>query len=112
MPAPYLAIMPAYVPWPAAMVAISGVAEILGGVGLLIPATRRAAGIWLILLLVAVFPANIQMLLNWRERGTSWWAESMLWLRLPLQLIFIWWAWTLRRADGTDEKYVSGQFRR
>lgn len=103
-PGAYLGIMPPLLPHPRALIYVSGVAEILGGIGLMVPATRRAAGIGLIVLLAAVFPANIQMLLNWRERGTSWWAELILWLRLPLQLLFIWWAWRLSRAAGTDEK--------
>ncbi len=75
----------------------------------MVPATRRAAGIWLILLLVAVFPANIQMLSNWRTRGATWWAEGILWLRLPLQLVFIWWAWGLSRVGSRDEKNIPGR---
>ena len=56
------------------------------------------AGIGLILLLLAIFPANIQMLLNWRERGAGMPALIILWLRLPLQLLFIWWAWRFSRT--------------
>ena len=103
----YLGIMPPALPHPRVLIHVSGVAEILGGIGLMVPATRRAAGIGLILLLAAVFPANVQMLVNWRGRGVSGWAEAMLWLRLPLQLLLIWWAWRLSRADGAREKYVS-----
>src|ERR1700734_1129213 len=58
-PAPYLRIMPPCVPWHLAMVRISGGLEILGGLGLLVPATRRAAAWGLVALLIAVFPANI-----------------------------------------------------
>ncbi len=64
----YLKIMPPYIPWPAAMVAISGVAEILGGFGLLVPSARRFAAWGLVALLVAVMPANIYMAQN-RDSG-------------------------------------------
>lgn len=102
-PRVYLGIMPPSLPHPMALIYLSGVAEILGGLGLLWAPTRRAAGIGLILLLLAVFPANIQMLANWRERGADVTALAILWLRLPLQLIFIWWAWTLSRADNAGQ---------
>ncbi len=98
-PGVYRGIMPPGLPHPLALIYLSGLAEILGGVGLLIPAIRRIAGVGLILLLLAIFPANVQMLLNWRGRGVTWWAEALLWLRLPLQVIFIGWAWILSRPD-------------
>ena len=99
IPASYRAIMPPWLPAHAALVAISGVAEILGGIGLLIPVTRRAAGIGLILLLIAVFPANVQMLLLARARGVPWSGETLLWLRLPLQLLLIWGVWRVSRPQ-------------
>ncbi len=92
-PAAYLAIMPPYIPWPRAMVAISGAAEIAGGLGLLFPLTRRAAAIGLILLLLAVFPANIHGAISGMsvsERAVPVW---LLWLRLPLQGVLIWWVY-------------------
>ena len=98
-PALYRPIMPAVLPAHDALILISGLAEIAGGVGLLIPRTRRAAGLGLILLLVAVFPANVEMLRLYRMRGAPAWAELLLWLRLPLQAVLIWWTWrvTLRK---------------
>ena len=60
-PAMYRAIVPPQLGHAGALVAISGVAEIAGGLGLMIPQTRRAAGIGLIALLLAVWPANIYM---------------------------------------------------
>lgn len=99
IPAPYLGIMPPWLPAHAALVAISGAAEIAGGIGLLLPQTRRAAGIGLILLLVAVLPANIQMLLLYRARGVPWWGELLLWLRLPLQLLLIWGVWRVSQPQ-------------
>jgi len=91
LPAPYLAIMPPYVPWPAAMVAISGVAEILGGFGVCFRPTRVAAGWGLIALLVAVFPANIQALSTGMVFGGHDLPTWMLWARLPFQPLFIAW---------------------
>jgi uncharacterized membrane protein len=91
----YLSIMPPYLPWHLPLVYISGIAEIAGGAGVIIPKTRRMAGWCLIALLLAVFPANIQMLLNslWtlNNHGSNW----LLWVRLPLQFVLIWWVyWT------------------
>ncbi len=61
-PKPFVRIVPKYLPAPLALVYISGFFEILGGVGLLIPATRVYAAWGLIALYIAVFPANIYML--------------------------------------------------
>ena len=62
VPASYIRIVPPWLPRADLLVVVSGVAEILGGVGVMVPATRRAAAWGLIALLVAVFPANMQML--------------------------------------------------
>lgn len=87
-PTPYLAMMPPYLPAPALLVQISGMAEILGGVGVMIPALRGPAGWGLILLLLAVFPANLHVALHgWPGVHLPRWA---LWARLPLQPVFIW----------------------
>ncbi len=99
-PQPYMRIMPSWVPAHGWMVAISGLAEIAGGLGLLIPRWRRAAGVGLIALLIAVFPANIQMLMLGRADSVATWHEALLWLRLPLQLLLIWWAWILSRPGS------------
>lgn len=90
-PATYLRIMPAYIPYHETLVKISGVLEILCGALLLFPQTR-IAGAWLtIALLIAVFPANIEMAVSWhRSHHPYYWIAL---LRLPLQLLLIWWAW-------------------
>ncbi|MFN2316741.1 MAG: hypothetical protein ABR551_00390 [Gemmatimonadales bacterium] len=95
----YLAMMPPWLPRPEMLVAASGVAEIAGGLGVLAARWRRPAGLGLLLLLLAVFPANIQMLLNARAAGEP---ELLLWLRLPLQLFFLWWVWrvAVQRSGG------------
>ena len=92
-PGMYVRIMPPWLPRPRELVYVSGVFEILGGLGLLYPPTRRAAGIGLILLLLAVWPANLQMLLNARAAGSALWWQAVLWARLPLQTALIAWVW-------------------
>ena len=90
-PSPYLAMMPAYLPAHAALVWISGVAEVVGGLGVLWPRTRAFSGWGLILLLMAVFPANLQAALHgWPGVNISSW---ILWARLPLQVLLIAWVY-------------------
>lgn len=72
------------------LVAISGVAEVAGGLGLLLGPTRRAAGIGLIALLIAVWPANIFMAVE-SQRFTDSAPAWALWGRVPLQIVLIWW---------------------
>lgn len=94
-PDPFVRIVPPYLPAPLLLVYLSGAAEIAGGLGLLLPATRRWAAWGLVLLLIAVFPANVYML---QSHGAGLkvplWA---LWLRLPLQAVLIAWAWWMRK---------------
>lgn len=87
----YLAIMPPYLPWPLALVYVSGVAEIAGGLGVLAIRTRRWAGLGLAALLLAVMPANIHMATHPEAYATlaPGWA---LYARLPIQLVLIGWA--------------------
>jgi uncharacterized membrane protein len=94
-PAPYLAIVPYYFPWPAALVALSGAAEILGGLGVCFRSTRRAAGWWLIALLIAVFPANIHAISTGMNIGEHPLPAWLLWARLPFQLLFMIWVYTV-----------------
>jgi uncharacterized membrane protein len=101
MPKFYLAIMPQYMPQPLLLVYASGVFEALGGLGLLLPATRTAAAIGLILLLVAVLPANIEMLRLAQQRGASAAFLAVCWLRLPLQPLLMWWVWRVAH-QGRD----------
>jgi uncharacterized membrane protein len=90
-PEVYLSIMPPYIPWHPAMVRVSGTFEILGGLGLFLPATRRAAAWGLVALLIAVFPANLYMAMHPIEAGAVGVASVLRWGRLPLQLVLIWW---------------------
>src|ERR1700722_4753057 len=75
-------IVPPYIPWPRAVVLVSGVFELLGAAGLLLKQTRRAAGIGLFALTIAVTPAHIYMLQRPDLFAGPYWA---LILRLPLQ---------------------------
>ena len=97
-PAVFARIVPPYLPAPRLLVAVSGAAEVAGGLGLLLPATRRPAAIGLIALLVAVFPANVYMARHNAElfRLPAW----AVWGRLPLQVGLIGWAWTFARRPA------------
>ena len=93
----FVVIVPDYLPAHHQLVLLSGATEIAGGLGVLIPMTRRPAAWGLILLLVAVFPANLWMAQHAaRYRPIAPW---MLWARLPLQVPLIWWAWLYTRPE-------------
>ena len=98
-PGPYVGMVPAGLPAPEALVVISGIAEILGGLGLILPATRRAAAWGLICLFIAIFPANLNMAVNQLPLGARHVPAWALWARLPLQLVLIWWASSFARRD-------------
>lgn len=100
IPASYVRIMPPYVPWHREMVLLSGACEIAGGVGLLVPRVRRWAGVGLVLLLAAVWPANVQMWMNARAAHQPLWAQVLLLLRLPLQIVLMWWVWRASHPRG------------
>ena len=100
----YEGIMPDYLPAHRALVLVSGAAEIAGGIGVLVPRSmlpiRRTAAWGIVLLLIAVMPANVWMVQHpERFPGVPLWA---MWVRLPLQLVLIWWAYRYTRfcADG------------
>lgn len=96
----YVQIMPPYLPWHLELVWLSGVAEILCGVGVLIPQTRVIAAWATIALLIAVFPANLHVALNDVPMvGQTEGAGLLNWVRLPFQLLFIAWAWWYTRGE-------------
>jgi uncharacterized membrane protein len=90
-PRVFEAIVPDYLPAHRELVYASGVAEIVGGAGVLYGKTSRPAGWWLIATLLAVFPANVEMAVH-AERFKQF-PEPLLWARLPLQGVLIAWAW-------------------
>jgi uncharacterized membrane protein len=94
----FVKIMPAYLPWHLELVYISGVFEILGGIGLLIPKTRKAAAWGLVTLYICVFPANINHAINNIPVNGKELHPAILWGRLPLQAVLIYWAWVFTKA--------------
>jgi uncharacterized membrane protein len=99
VPGPFVRIVPSALPTPRALVLVSGFFEVLGGVGLLLERVRRAASLGLVLLYLAVFPANVNMVLHPEisaPYGIPYWT---LWARLPLQAVFIAWALWVGAGD-------------
>ncbi len=91
-PAPFIKIVPDFLPFPAALVYISGVFEIVLGAGLFFPPTRQLASWGLVALLIAVYPANLNMAFNHIKLSgipDSWWLHG---IRLPFQFVLIAWA--------------------
>ncbi len=84
----------------------SGILEIAAGLLMLVPRSRRWGAALTMAILVAVYPANIQMALDGPQPGGGWYAGSslMLWLRLPLQPLLVWWAWCLF-GSGREREY-------
>jgi len=96
MPRTYEKIVPPGMGDARTLVAVSGVAEIAGGVGVLLSPTRSVAGVGLIALMAAVFPANLFMARNPAKFGKiPAWA---LYARLPLQPLAMWWTWRVTRS--------------
>jgi uncharacterized membrane protein len=93
IPGTFLEMMPPFLPAPLFLIYLSGVFEILGGVGLMIPATKNLAALGLILLLLAVFPANIYVALKNVQLGGFMNYAIYQWLRLPMQFVLIGWVW-------------------
>jgi uncharacterized membrane protein len=83
----YLRIVPSYLPWHLLLVYLSGLVEIILGILLLIPKFTQLAAWGLMALLVAVFPANVQMVVN-HDLFPEYSVEA-LWVRLPLQVVLI-----------------------
>ena len=109
-PEVYLGMMPPWLPWPVAMNAISGAAEALGGIGLLVPATRRLAAWALIALLIAVFPANVHVALQGQMPGFAF-SPAVLWARLPLQAVLmaaVWWVARAKSRGGAAGEPCAG----
>ncbi|MEO7675106.1 MAG: MauE/DoxX family redox-associated membrane protein [Pyrinomonadaceae bacterium] len=91
----YMRIMPPYLPWHLPLVWISGVAESVLGVCLLIPFLKNWAAWGLIALLIAVFPANVHMAMHPEMFPEI--PVAALWLRLPLQVLLVLWVFVYTR---------------
>jgi len=102
VPDPFIRIVPGMLPAPAALVFISGAIEILLGVGLLIPVVRQQAAWGLVILFIAVFPANLNMAINDIEIAdipNNWWFQA---IRLPFQFVLIAWAYWYTHSEETQ----------
>jgi uncharacterized membrane protein len=93
IPEKFLEMMPPFLPVPLFLIYLSGVFEILGGIGLMLSQTKFWAGIGLILLLIAVFPANIFVAWNNVQVGGFMNYPVYQWLRLPMQFVLMVWVW-------------------
>ena len=87
----YRQIVPPYLPAPDELVYLSGVAEVAGGLGLMLESTQRRASWWLVLTLLAIFPANLHMALHPEQYPEVPGGARSLKLRLPVQALFILW---------------------
>ncbi len=93
----FLAIVPPYLPYQLELVYISGLFEILFGVMILLPKYRYWGSVGLILLLIAVFPANIFLFQSEEAQKAIGATQEIATWRLPIQGIFIWVAYWIRK---------------
>jgi uncharacterized membrane protein len=84
-------MVPGWMPEPVTVIYVTGVLEVLGAIGLLLPQTRRAAGVCLCIFFIAVFPANLKA--AHENIGVGGQSATTLLLRIPMQVLFIWLAW-------------------
>jgi len=107
VPDVYAQIVPPFLPAPLLLVYLSGVAEIVLGLGVVHPRTRRLAAWGIVALLLAVFPANLFMAISGVAiTGTPWGtldpSPLVRWGRLPLQAVLLLWAWWYTRPTTDD----------
>jgi uncharacterized membrane protein len=108
VPKAYAQIVPPQLPQPVTLVYLSGVAEVVLGIGVLVRRTRRRAAWGLIVLLLAVFPANVHMATHEIiPEAVPDWADGIarvvLWVRLPLQGVLLLWAWWYTRPTPEND---------
>jgi len=96
-PDSFVKIVPDFLPYHRALVYISGCLEVLGGIGLLIPRVSRFAAWLLVVLYIAVFPANLYQAVNNIEVAALPHDPPLIWLRLPFQAFLVAWAWWFTR---------------
>ncbi len=98
----YIQMIPPFLPEPAILNILSGIAEMILGIGLMVPMTVNLAVYGLIALLIAIFPANVQMLHDAMNSPTPIFPVWLLVLRLPLQALMIAWVYWLKK----EKKHV------
>ena len=97
-------LVPAVFPWRRQLVLLTGVGEIAGALGLLHPQTRRGAVYWLVALLIAIFPANVNHAINNIQLGGVLNRRAYQWGRLPFQALFIWATLWCARPEPAGDK--------
>lgn len=105
-PDTFMKLMPPFIPEPFLMIYTSGFFEISGGIGLIFAKTKRLASYGLILLLLAIFPANIYVAWENVQLGGFMNFSFYQWLRLPLQLVLIGWVWWTARENIRDVRNI------
>src|SRR3712207_4220226 len=98
----FAAMIPAPLPNGLWVIYLTGLFEIAGAIGLLIPRTRKLAGICLVLLLVGLFSANVNAALNGIPLGGD--SPTPLWVRAPMQLLYIGMVWWTSIKKGSKEE--------
>lgn len=98
----FVMAMPDYLGYHQELVLISGIFELAGAMGILVPKTRFWAGCGLIVLMVAVYPANINMALHPEQYPEI--PRLLLYARLPLQFLMAWFVWWSIKAERLDRK--------
>ncbi|KGP71775.1 DoxX family protein [Pontibacillus yanchengensis] len=93
----FATIIPNSLPFKAAIVYLTGVIEIVLGIGLLVPSTREVSGKWTAVYLVAVFPANIYSAIEGIPSSIN---PVFLWIRLVFQPLLIWWVLAVSKANS------------
>ena len=94
-------LVPSFLPWRRQLVYVTGVLELVGAAGLLIPRTRRVAAALLVAILIVVFPANVNHAVNNLQLGGLLNSLLYQWARLPLQTLLIWWTlWVVAPPAG------------
>lgn len=104
VPDPFIRIVPGFLPYPAALVYISGVIEIGLGITLLLPPVSQLAAWGLVALFIAVYPANLNMAINGIEIAgipNTWWFQA---IRLPFQFVLIAWAYWYTKPDNNPDQ--------
>ncbi len=103
-PGPYVRIVPRSIGDAELYVLWSGIAELLAGTLLLLPRTRTLGARLAAAILIVVFPANVKMALDGAVPDGNWFTGSdlMLWLRLPVQPLLVWWSWTFARNGEVE----------
>lgn len=92
VPKPFLGITPSWVPYPEQVIALTGLCEIAGSIGLLVPRTRWWAGVMLAAYAVCVYPANVKHAVDFVEHGRGGLGLGYHIPRLLFQPVIVWWA--------------------